>query len=219
MKIKAFILDLDDTLLDTTIILDPKRLAAMVQFFVQAGKEEQEIKEKIDSLQKSYTSLNTVSEKLCKYYGYDPITTHDKIIALIDLSDFTLSEDAQSFLELVKEYKLYLVTTGTYLYQKKKLAKTNILTYCELMIDTFQENNKQVLFKKILERYHSKEIVCIGDNIRKEIRIGNELGMHTIRILKGKRKDFVPRNESENPDFTVKKLMEVIPILEKLNNE
>ena len=94
----------------------------------------------------------------------------------------------------------------------KKIKKVGLQDIGTIIIDHFSKEGKKNIFKKILKKYKPEEVLCIGDNIQSEIFTANKLGMHTIRILKGKRKKLIRRNKYEKPEFTVKKLMEILGV-------
>jgi FMN phosphatase YigB (HAD superfamily) len=49
----------------------------------------------------------------------------------------------------------------------------------------------------------------VGDRAMSEIRAGNELGMHTVRIRRGEFAAQEPQGKIEQPDYTVKNISEV----------
>ena len=57
----------------------------------------------------------------------------------------------------------------------------------------------------------AEEVIYVGDRVDRDIEPAKELGMTTIRILKGKYKDM----EGES-DYTVTKLPEIVDIVRNL---
>lgn len=53
----------------------------------------------------------------------------------------------------------------------------------------------------------------IGDRVKKEIRIGNELGMRTVWLRRGLFAEELPSEDIEKPEFTVRDLKEFIDSL------
>ena len=53
------------------------------------------------------------------------------------------------------------------------------------------------------------QVLIVGDRPMREIRAGNELGMHTVRIRHGEFAVQEPREEMEEPDYEVKNISEV----------
>lgn len=70
-------------------------------------------------------------------------------------------------------------------------------------------------FERILV---SKEInrslsYVIGDRIRKEISIGNSLGLQTVWFRAGKFADEKPRKKIERPKYTVRNLRDILSVI------
>lgn len=55
----------------------------------------------------------------------------------------------------------------------------------------------------------ASEIAVVGDRVRKEIRLGNELGMTTIWYKAGRFAGEIPACASEEPTYTVTKLADI----------
>ena len=62
----------------------------------------------------------------------------------------------------------------------------------------------------------AEETIYVGDRIDKDIKPAKELGMITVRILKGKYKDVEDEGYS---DYTIKSLQELIDIVKELINK
>lgn len=54
----------------------------------------------------------------------------------------------------------------------------------------------------------------VGDRVKKEIRLGRELGMKTIWYKQGKFSNELPEEESEKPDYTISSFDEILKIIE-----
>ena len=70
----------------------------------------------------------------------------------------------------------------------------------------FEEVAKALLSKP-------KDILVIGDRVKFEIKIGNQLGMKTLWLRTGKFANETPKNELESPTYTFTALTEVISFL------
>jgi FMN phosphatase YigB (HAD superfamily) len=70
---------------------------------------------------------------------------------------------------------------------------------------------KEGAFRQIQERLGLKpsEMLVVGDRAMSEIRAGNELGMHTVRIRRGEFARQDSKGKIEQPDYTVKSISEV----------
>ncbi|USN53238.1 MAG: HAD family hydrolase [Candidatus Nomurabacteria bacterium] len=53
----------------------------------------------------------------------------------------------------------------------------------------------------------------IGDRVRKEIALGNRLGLQTVWVRQGKFASELPRSAEEQPTFTVSRLQDILEIL------
>jgi len=77
--------------------------------------------------------------------------------------------------------------------------------------DAMQKNN--------LTEADKYRIVMIGNNIRKDVKGAKEFGLKTIWIHWNERYFSEPRDNSEVPDYTIKSLDELVPLIEKINSE
>jgi len=76
----------------------------------------------------------------------------------------------------------------------------------------FVERKDPVLFLEIARRanVHPKETYVIGDYLHKEIRCGNQCGMRTIWLKRGKFADLEPESEADRPWQTVGEMNDVL---------
>jgi FMN phosphatase YigB (HAD superfamily) len=70
---------------------------------------------------------------------------------------------------------------------------------------------KEAAFRKIQKKTGllPDRILVVGDRPAREIRAGNELGMHTVRLRHGEFKSQLPSGPEEEPDFVIKNIAEV----------
>jgi FMN phosphatase YigB (HAD superfamily) len=70
---------------------------------------------------------------------------------------------------------------------------------------------KEAAFRQIQEQVDlpAEQMLVVGDRPMSEIRAGNDLGMHTVRIHRGEFADQEPQGPEEEPDFVVKSISEV----------
>ncbi len=87
-------------------------------------------------------------------------------------------------------YKLYIATNGNAIKQWDKLIRLGIALYFEdVFVSEEIGNEKGVLFfKKVIKRLNAKpeECVVIGDREEYDIAPAKKVGMHTIRVRRGK---------------------------------
>ncbi|MBI5457227.1 HAD hydrolase-like protein [Candidatus Kaiserbacteria bacterium] len=80
----------------------------------------------------------------------------------------------------------------------------------------FVERKDPTLFFEILRRadVHPKQMYVVGDHLHKEIRCGNQCGMRTIWLKRGKFADLEPAIEADHPWKTVGEMDEVLGLIE-----
>jgi len=112
---------------------------------------------------------------------------------------------------LRKKYGLYLITSDSDADEDRKalIAMLGIKNYFRRIL--FCKKKTKQEFRKIINKKHidRKSSFVIGDQIRREIKIGNSLGLKTIRICVGKFSGEFSKSGMEKPDFEIKKLKEI----------
>ncbi|HET9182987.1 MAG TPA: HAD family hydrolase [Candidatus Angelobacter sp.] len=111
--------------------------------------------------------------------------------------------------------KVFIVSFGEPQIQKAKVKSLGL--EAEPAIDTiFYADRDKLLTKEAAFQMIQQElalpaeqVLIVGDRPMREIRAGNELGMHTVRIRHGEFAAQEPRNEMEEPDYEVKNISEV----------
>ncbi len=95
--------------------------------------------------------------------------------------------------------------------REEEIKNLGIETYFVDTIVTYGKK-KPAHFRHLLEAMKTEpsETIVIGDRVKSEIHLGNELGMRTIWLRKGKFKEEWPDQKSEEPDFVVKSLEEIL---------
>lgn len=70
---------------------------------------------------------------------------------------------------------------------------------------------KEAAFQKIQKQLglRPEEVLIVGDRPAREIRAGNDLGMHTVRIHRGEFRSQMPASREEKPDCVVKSISEI----------
>ena len=59
----------------------------------------------------------------------------------------------------------------------------------------------------------SKNVLVVGDSIRNEIKIGNKLGLITVRLKNGKFANEMPVSPEEEPMFNISEITELEKII------
>jgi FMN phosphatase YigB (HAD superfamily) len=70
------------------------------------------------------------------------------------------------------------------------------------------------IFRFVQSEYEEGDVFfVVGDRVKKEIRFGNECGMKTIWLRKGKFAIETPETEEEKPDYIINRLSELPNII------
>lgn len=79
----------------------------------------------------------------------------------------------------------------------------------------FVERKDPTLFFEILRRagIHPKQMYVVGDHLHKEIRCGNQCGMRTIWLKRGKFSNLEPSSLADIPWQTVTELSSAYPLI------
>ncbi|HIQ32202.1 MAG TPA: TIGR02253 family HAD-type hydrolase [Methanothermococcus okinawensis] len=226
MTIKGVLFDLDDTLYDSTSFVDRARREA-IKMMIDAGLNATE--------EEAYNILQRIIKEKGPNYGHhfddlvkaiegrhNPkivtmgvITYHNVKFALLRPYPDTI----KTLIELKKMgLKLGVVTDGITIKQWEKLIRLGIADF----FDEVVTSEEYGLGKPNLEFYRyalkkmnlkGEEAVYVGDRIDRDIIPASKVGMHTIRILRGKYRDM--KGECK---YEVKSLREVVDIVRKLLN-
>jgi len=115
--------------------------------------------------------------------------------------------------DLSKKNELFLISRNEP-GRKNKLKKLGIEQYFENI--TFVEEKTIELFKELAQG--DKNILVIGDRVKEEICIGNQLNFITIWVQQGKFANELPTKSEEKPSFTVKNIEEIKNIVSQYEN-
>jgi putative hydrolase of the HAD superfamily len=122
---------------------------------------------------------------------------------------------------LTADIRISLVTTGRSTRQLAKIERLDLLRYFEPGRNVFIHEpaagnpDKGSQMKVAIEAglLTPAETACIGDKLDADIRVGNRLGLTTVRIRKGRQRDTEPSTPEETPDFDLLELSQLPPIL------
>lgn len=126
-----------------------------------------------------------------------------------------------------KGYTLALVADGLAQSFKNVLTQKGIYGYFSAFI--YSENigackPSSRMFKAAagaleLEEKDFKRIVMAGNNLSRDIKGANRMGMISVFMAWTPRYPKVPADDSEIPDYTIYNPMELVELVEKLNSE
>lgn len=125
------------------------------------------------------------------------------------------SEDMDYLKELSGKNNMYIVTNGDEKFQRRKievLGLEDIFAKENIHIVPLKEDKKE-LFKEITNDTPGIKTYIIGDRIDSEIQYGNELGLETIRMMKGKYSDMIPKILEQEPNYEIYEIINLDYIL------
>jgi FMN phosphatase YigB (HAD superfamily) len=111
--------------------------------------------------------------------------------------------------------KVFIVSFGEPDIQKAKVRALGLeddpAIDCIFYADRGKLLTKEAAFSKIQHELGLKpdEMLVVGDRPMREIRAGNELGMHTVRIRRGEFAAQQPEGKLEEPDYEVRSISAV----------
>ncbi|MEY3783946.1 MAG: hypothetical protein RLZZ230_268 [Candidatus Parcubacteria bacterium] len=120
----------------------------------------------------------------------------------------------QGTFELLKKLspknELYLVSKNEP-GRRERLEELNIAQFFNKI--NFVDKKTTALFKELVG--DSSEVIVIGDRVKEEISIGNQLGMITIWVQQGKFASELPTNKQERPRYIVKNIESLSDLIAK----
>lgn len=216
---KVWLIDLDDTLIDTSGILIPEAARGACQIILNECHLPTTMEEllKLRSQWGVHMSHRYIFKKLIERFA----PNLDKIF-LQEISDKasnyfynppipdTLDLRASAREVLEKNYRtkeLYLITAGIEQAQKNKIKHLNILKYFQgvYIVNTRNNENKFKYFKNIL-KYSNKnanDFLSIGNRLSQEIRESKMLHMKTCYMAHGEHVGEQINNQFEIADYTI----------------
>jgi len=223
-RIKAIIFDMDDTLHNVKFLMDIALKQAIEAMRVEGL--ECDINDAIDKI-KDIIKRNPGSDKfrdLAKSFGQE----NEEIIEAgknkyydYDFDEMDIFPDTKEVLSKLKgDFKLVLLSQGKVSLQNRKIDYLGIRKYFD-HIYLPEVGEKQLSFETALKELNldSNEVLVVGDRIDTEIKIGNDLGMQTCRIMRGEYRILEPRFQNEEPDYTINTLRGLYGILNVKNDK
>lgn len=220
--IKAIVFDLDDTLHPKDQLRD-SAVEQSVRAMIEKGLN--------CSIEEGVGKMKEITEgnprwdmfyETARYFGCEDLGVWEyghEVYKNADFTELKLFPESNEVLTKLKEIglKLFLVTQGSIRQQEKKVNVLGLRDYFDEIFLCNDREKESLFFKIINFGFDPSEVLVIGDNIFNEIKIGNKLGMKTIRILEGKYSILQPQEELEKPDYEINNLKEVLRIVGELN--
>ena len=212
-NIKAIAFDLDDTLLDTTRLIVPQAATAACLQLIKAG-----LTLDLDKCMKLRQELaKSMSHKeifpyIALHYGVNSTQAIQSAIKCFykpevpkNLAPF---QDAlANILELKSHYSIYLVTSGDFETQTKKIHSMKIehLFQDIYIVDSLKNEKKTNAFLKIItkQKIMPAELLSFGNRLSSEIRDAKKIGAMTCYFAYGEHFGEIPKISEDYPDFTI----------------
>lgn len=116
-------------------------------------------------------------------------------------------------IKISKNHELFLISRNEP-QRRERLKDFDIANYFKQIL--FVDNKSYEVFEEIAGE--SKNVFVVGDSISDEIKIGNQLGLITIRIKQGKFAKDMPRENDERAKFEIANISELEKIISIYEN-
>ncbi len=226
-KIKAILFDIDNTLYDTGLLVESARRNA-VKAMVEAGLNatEDEALEKLKKIVRKYgPNYDHHYNKLLEAFGHreNPHIIAAGIVAYHDTKKAYLVpylDTVPTLLRLKKQgYRVGVITEGLKVKQWEKLIRLGLQHFFDTV--TITEKRKGKLDPKIFGDAVKKlgckpdEVMMVGDRVDKDVPGAKKAGLVTVQLMKGSYSRGKPKNKSEEPDFVISQLADLLRILDR----
>lgn len=135
---------------------------------------------------------------------------------LFDPVEEALFDGVEDLLANLKErYWLGLISLGGR-ERRAQIDKLRLGSYFEKIIIALEKKAQN--FEDFCQKLNiqPEEVLVVGDRVRSEIMLANQLGMVTVWLKKGIFASVFPANKDEKPDFIINSLKSLVNILENL---
>lgn len=216
------IFDLDDTLIDTSGSIVPKRLKIAFDRMVSAGLDLQDPKNQLENLlqinKKSISAKEALKEFLLVNDAIDnffEIGLHAVYHEFDPTMKIVSRKGANKILNELKEnHNLALVTIGNEQFQRQKLENAGIDFSLFSIIEVIEDEDKKPAYKKIIDIFEKKasETLVCGDKVRTDLIPAKELSCITVHMQYGRGKN-VKHEYDVYVDYRIKELEELTNII------
>lgn len=135
---------------------------------------------------------------------------------LYDPDQQVLIDGAVQLLNLIKSKNITIVLIGKGgADMKQEVDRLKAGKYFRHTVFAEGEKDSQV-FLPYISKSNPKETIFIGDRVRSELVIGNNLGATTIWVKQGKFANEEPEDKTQEPGYIVRSLTECLKLLQKL---
>ncbi len=226
-NLKAIFFDIDNTLYNSSLQVELARKNA-IRAMVEAGlkAEEEKAFRQLKHIVKKYGSnydlhYNQLLQKFHHQEDFKIIAAG--VVAYHNTKLAYLRPFPETLPTLIKlrelGYKLGVITNGKPIKQWEKLIRLGLQNFFHTVIiskEVEEEKPSQKIFNLAAKRIgcQAGEAVMVGDKLEVDILGANKAGMVTVQILK-KKTPKKPKTKSEEPDYLITNLKEILKVLEK----
>jgi len=220
---RAAIFDLDDTLFDCTGSLVKAARHRAAEALVEHGlpmsvEEAFALQEELSRLHGPHFLL---FDEIARRHGLSDEAVNAAFGAYNsdDVSDIATFPDVIPTLELLRRQGVLclLLTAGYHRRQQAKIARLGLEgQFDEIVINDLDRGAlMSECLRYFLHKYRLSpaEALLVGDRLAVEIRAGNELGLATAQMLRGRFSTAAPRDQFEEPDYRITHIFQVPTIL------
>ncbi len=134
---------------------------------------------------------------------------------LYDPDQQTLIDGARELLEYLKNQGIPMVLIGKGGDDmNEEVTRLGVKGYFQKVVFAQGDKDPNVFAAQIKD---SKKTLLIGDRVRSELEIGNNLGATTIWVKQGKFAEELPENATQKPDYTVSSLNDCQDLLKSIS--
>jgi FMN phosphatase YigB (HAD superfamily) len=110
-----------------------------------------------------------------------------------------------------KGYRLFLISHGSY--PQTLIKNLGIASYFEEIVVTPDKSVED--FRKLVAKHRldPKSSFVVGDRVKGEIKMGNQLGLISIWLKKGLFASEEPSERQEKPDFIISTLKDILKLV------
>lgn len=228
--VRGVIFDLDDTLFDCTgLLTEPARRRAAVLLAPHVPEDEDGLVASQASLSDDLGSSGAI-RAIGDAHGVDPAVVESALLTYNrdDVPPIAPFPDAVKTLDalLERSLPLFLVTTGRRVRQLAKVERLGLDRYFQADRNVFvhepsadrPEKDRELAAALEAGDLEPPATLSIGDKLDSDVRVGNRLGLVTVRLRAGRQKDLEPRSDDERPVYDIRALTELVSIVDILTS-
>lgn len=224
------IFDLDDTLVDTSIHITPRKLEEALQAMLQNGLVVDNYVLALETLFSFYYSEESSIAALRAFLVQKGCLDRFFSVGLAKLQEELSAEQELSLavpyaldvLEMLKHrHRLALVTIGVSNLQFSKLKKAGIDPALFSKITIIEGKNKKPSYQTLMREFQlaSQEVIVCGDRTSIDLAPAKELNCHTVLLTRGRGKHARESALSSGmADYAIEDWSEFIPLIEHLEH-